>query len=94
MSSRHPFFFPRTSCIQNLVPPDNTTHFCDTRRLYLHFLCTCCWEKKSECWEHNKLWYVDVDLNPIYADGGGTEMHPYMPCPGEVAWPDWKLFPF
>lgn len=90
---RHQFFFPGTSCIQNIYPPDNSEPDpCNPRRLYLHFLCTCCWDAKSKCWEHNRLWFVDTNLKPMYTDGGGSEQHPFMPCKEEVAWPNWKLY--
>lgn len=86
---RHPFFFDGTSCMQNF----NYAEGCNPRRLYLHFLCTCCWDAKAKSWDQNKLWFVDENLQPMWADGGGPNgPHPFMPCSEKVAWPNWQLY--
>mmetsp|Transcript_28108 Transcript_28108/g.61666 ORF Transcript_28108/g.61666 Transcript_28108/m.61666 type:complete len:447 (+) Transcript_28108:95-1435(+) len=60
---RHASFYKGTSCIQNeLLEP------CDTRRLYLHFLCHRGWDNKGGMWRRLKLWLVNEQGVPLYSD--------------------------
>ncbi|KAG1652646.1 hypothetical protein FOA52_004278 [Chlamydomonas sp. UWO 241] len=45
----HPHFWEGSPCIQdNWNEPMSYGGACDTRRVYIHFLCTCCWDKKKK----------------------------------------------
>ena len=61
---------------------------CDTRRLYLHFLCRTGWEtEKAKAWDRLDLWMVDKSGRPMWADGGGPKgAHAFLPCGEKVAW--------
>ena len=89
---RHPAFFPHQSCMRPLVGNYSPGGPCDTRRLYLHYLCWSGWEdRKARSWTENDLWMIDEDLRPMWQDGGGPKgPHAFMPCFDQLAWPDVK----
>ena len=94
----HAPFYEGRSCWAN--PEDRTPgmkdeggvwsprYGCDTRRLYVHFLCGCCWQLKTDSFEAAKLWLIGEDLKPKWERIGanGNSTHPFLPCQEDTAW--------
>ena len=66
---------------------DTLEDACNTRRLYVHFLCRVGWDEKIRAWNKLKFWLVDGEGKPLWQDGGGTGgAHPFFPCDEGPAW--------